>query len=48
VLNLPRLICLIHPDNVSSQHVATRIGMTFEREGKDEKGAYLMYSMNKP
>ena len=30
-LNLPRLICLIDPENVPSQKVAERIGMTLER-----------------
>jgi len=30
-LNLTRLICLIDPENVASQHVAKRIGMTLER-----------------
>jgi len=31
-LNLPRIICLIDPDNVASQRVAERIGMTLERK----------------
>ena len=30
-LNLSRLICLIDPDNLASQKVAQRIGMTLER-----------------
>jgi len=30
-LNLPRLICLIDPENIASQNVAKRIGMTLER-----------------
>jgi len=30
-LNLPRLICLIDPENIPSQKVAERIGMTLER-----------------
>lgn len=30
-LNLPRLICLIDPDNIASQKVAERIGMKLER-----------------
>lgn len=30
-LNLPRLICLIEPENIASQHVSKRIGMTLER-----------------
>lgn len=31
-LNLPRLICLIDPDNVASQKVAAKIGMTLDHE----------------
>jgi [ribosomal protein S5]-alanine N-acetyltransferase len=31
-LNLSRLICLMHPENIASQRVAQRIGMTIERE----------------
>ena len=46
VLNVRRLICLTDRDNLASQNVAAKIGMTFEREGKDEKGPYLMYSMS--
>ncbi|MGC4043773.1 MAG: GNAT family N-acetyltransferase [Armatimonas sp.] len=45
-LNLPRLICLIDDDNVASKHVAEKIGMQFERAGKDELGPYLLYSRN--
>ena len=30
-LKLPRLICLIDPENTASQNVAKRIGMTLER-----------------
>ena len=30
-LNLPRLICLIDPQNLASQRVAQRIGMTLEK-----------------
>ena len=48
VLNLPRLICLTDRDNAASQNVAAKIGMRFEREGKDEKGPYLMYAMSRP
>lgn len=43
-LRLPRLICLIDRDNLASIKVATKIGMTFEKEGKDEKGPFLLYS----
>jgi ribosomal-protein-alanine N-acetyltransferase len=46
-LHLPRLICLIDQDNLASIRTATRIGMTFEREGRDEKGPFLLYSRNK-
>lgn len=46
-LQLSRLICLIEHGNQASIRVATKIGMTFEKEGKDEKGPFLIYSMNK-
>ena len=45
VLNLTRLICLIDPGNLASIRVAEKIGMTFERNGQDEKGLYLLYSI---
>lgn len=43
-LGLGRLICLIDRDNLASIRVATKIGMSFEREGRDEKGSFLIYS----
>jgi ribosomal-protein-alanine N-acetyltransferase len=46
-LHLSRLICLIDRDNQASIRVAQKIGMTFEREGSDEKGPYLLYSVEK-
>lgn len=46
-LHLSRLICLIDQDNQASMKVARNIGMTFEREGQDEKGPYLIYSVSK-
>jgi RimJ/RimL family protein N-acetyltransferase len=46
-LRLSRLICLIDHDNQGSIKVAMKIGMTFEKEGKDEKGPFLIYAMNK-
>lgn len=46
-LNLRRLICLIDPENQASIRVAARIGMTFEKEGVDEKGPFLLYAINK-
>jgi ribosomal-protein-alanine N-acetyltransferase len=47
-LGLPRLICLIDQDNQASIKVASKIGMTFEREARDEMGPFLIYSRNKP
>jgi ribosomal-protein-alanine N-acetyltransferase len=46
-LHLPRLICRIDKDNLASIKVAEKIGMTFEKEGKDEMGSFLLYSRNK-
>jgi [ribosomal protein S5]-alanine N-acetyltransferase len=49
-LGLSRLICLIDPQNVASQKVAERIGMTLEREvdGIDGDGIpTLIYSTSK-
>jgi RimJ/RimL family protein N-acetyltransferase len=42
------LICLIDRDNIASIRVATKIGMTFEREGTDDKGPFLLYSTSRP
>src|SRR5215212_4443483 len=41
-LHLSRLICLIDRENQASQKVAQHIGMTFERDGVDEVGPYLL------
>jgi RimJ/RimL family protein N-acetyltransferase len=46
-LNLTRLICLIDKQNLASLRVAEKIGMTFEKEGKDEIGPFLLYTKNK-
>ena len=46
-LNLSRLICLIDPENIASQKVAEKIGMTFEKEGHDEIGPFRVYSINR-
>src|SRR5690349_5407892 len=46
-LNLSRLICLIDPDNIASQSVAEKIGMTFEKEAHDDLGTFSIYSINK-
>jgi len=47
-LNLSRLICLIVRENHASMRVATKIGMSFEKEGEDDKGPFLLYSMSRP
>jgi len=49
-LNLSRLICLIDPDNVASQKVAEKIGMTLERQVDGIDGDHyptLIYSIKK-
>jgi len=46
-LNLSRLISVIDPENVASQKVAEKIGMTFEKEERDELGSFLIYSITK-
>lgn len=46
-LHLSRLICVIEHENQGSIRVATKIGMTFERESRDDYGPFLIYSMNK-
>jgi ribosomal-protein-alanine N-acetyltransferase len=46
-LGLSRLICLIDGENQASIKVAENIGMTFEREGRDEIGPFLLYSRNR-
>lgn len=45
-LGLRRLICMVDPENAASARVAQKIGMTFEQEAVDEKGPFLIYSMN--
>jgi ribosomal-protein-alanine N-acetyltransferase len=46
-LQLSRLICLIDPENQASIKVATKVGMTFEKEGRDESGPFLLYAISK-
>jgi ribosomal-protein-alanine N-acetyltransferase len=46
-LQLARLICLIDRRNQASIKVAQNIGMTFVKEGVDEVGPYLLYSISK-
>ena len=47
-LGYSRIIVLVDRENAASIRVATKIGMTFEKEGKDDKGPFLLYSMSKP
>ncbi len=47
-LGLTRLICLIDHGNAASIHIAEKIGMIFEKEGRDEIGPFLLYARNKP
>jgi len=46
-LKLPRLICVIDPENQASVKVARNIGMTLEKEMEDDKGPFLLYSRSK-
>jgi RimJ/RimL family protein N-acetyltransferase len=49
-LHLSRLICLIDPENIASQRVAEKIGMTLEKkvDGIDgDNYPTLIYSLNK-
>ena len=46
-LNLSRLVSRIDSENVASQKVAEKIGMTFEKEARDELGPFLIYSIHK-
>lgn len=49
-LHLSRMICLIDPENIASQRVAEKIGMTLERkvDGIDgDNFPTLIYSINK-
>jgi len=46
-LNLSRLICLIDAENIASQRVAEKVGMSFEKNGQDEIGPFQIYSINK-
>ncbi|MHB8132661.1 MAG: GNAT family N-acetyltransferase [Anaerolineaceae bacterium] len=45
-LHLTRLICLIDHDNLASKKVATKIGMTFEKDWVDKLGLLQVYSIN--
>jgi ribosomal-protein-alanine N-acetyltransferase len=46
-LKLPRIISLIEPENMLSRHVVEKVGMRVEKEGRDETGSFLVYSINR-
>ncbi|HEY6074466.1 MAG TPA: GNAT family N-acetyltransferase [Anaerolineales bacterium] len=46
-LSLPRLVCLIDAENLASIRVAEKIGMRFEKEGRDEIGPFQLYSRSR-
>ena len=45
-LNLMRLICLIDAENKASVEVARKIGMTFEKESRDEMVPFMVYTIS--
>ncbi len=45
-LGLTRLVCLIDEDNRASIRVAKKIGMAFEKEGRDKLGTFHLYAIN--
>jgi len=45
-LQLKRLVCVVDRENLASIRVATKIGMSFEKECQDELGPFLLYSMH--
>jgi RimJ/RimL family protein N-acetyltransferase len=47
-LGLSRLICLITEGNMASVRVAEKMGMTFEKQGIDDLGPYLLYAIERP
>lgn len=46
-LGLGRLICLIDEHNLASKRVAEKIGMAFEKEGRDDLGPFHLYSLSR-
>jgi ribosomal-protein-alanine N-acetyltransferase len=48
-LGLPRLICLIDPENVASERVAIKLGMTLEKETVRPGGRVMrVYAISNP
>lgn len=48
VLGLSRLICVIDENNRASIRTAEKIGMAYEKDGRDELGPFQLYSINQP
>jgi ribosomal-protein-alanine N-acetyltransferase len=46
-LGLTRLVCLIDDRNQASKQVAKKIGMAFEKEGRDELGPFHLYALQR-
>ena len=46
-LGLSRLVCLVEAGNGASIRVAEKIGMRFERADEDDKGPFLLYSLER-
>lgn len=46
-LHYTRLICMMYAENRASVNVAKKIGMTFKKAMEDEKGQYLLYSVDR-
>ena len=46
-LGLQRLVCLIDEHNRASMRVAQKIGMAFEKEGRDELGPFHLYALKR-
>ena len=47
-LDYPRLVALIDHGNRASIRVAEKIGMTFEKEGRDALGPFQLYTIERP
>jgi ribosomal-protein-alanine N-acetyltransferase len=46
-LGFSRLVCVIEEDHIASIRVAEKIGMKFERHEVDDKGPFLLYSIER-
>ena len=46
-LQLSRLVCMVEPENKASARVAQKIGMQLEKETADDKGPFLLFSIEK-